>query len=76
MVHEELATPAEQLGQHAAPVDRVEFVVLVDAHPRQRASLPTQLVASTRQLLLRREELETRAEPFVAIGDRVIDTHG
>src|SRR5207302_7363801 len=69
VVDEQLAPPVEQVGERAAPVGGVELVGLVDAHPRQCPALPAQLIASARQLLLRLEQLEAGAEPFLAAGD-------
>ena len=46
VLHQQLAPALEQLGERAPAVGRVEDVVLLDAHPGQRAALAGDLVAA------------------------------
>jgi regulator of RNase E activity RraA len=56
MLDHQLAAALEEIGQRALAVGRVEDVLLVDAHPRQRAALLGELVAQMRQLFLARQQ--------------------
>ena len=42
VLHQQLAPAFEQIGERAPALGRVEHVVLLDAHPRQRAALGAQ----------------------------------
>jgi hypothetical protein len=69
-----LAAAFEQLGERSLALGRVEDVVLLDAHPRQRAALVRDLVAQARQFLLARQQLLALDNPFVPGHDGMI--HG
>ena len=60
----------EQIGQRARAFAGVEDVVLVDAHPRQRAALVVDLVAQARQLLFARQQRLALGKPAVPGHDR------
>ena len=63
VLHQQLAAAFEQLGERALALGRVEDVVLVDAHPRQRAAFAGDLVAQVRQLLLARQQRLALSHP-------------
>ena len=65
VLHQQLPAIFEQLGECAPALGRVENVVLIDAHPRQRAALAGYLVAQARQLLFVRQQRLALGNPFV-----------
>src|SRR4029077_16629879 len=64
VVDEGLRAPSEEGCQRGAPVIGLESVLLVDPDPRQLLTLPHQLVAAPRQLLLRLEQPEPGCKPL------------
>ena len=72
VLHQQLAAAFEQLGERAPALGRVEDVVLVDAHPRQRAALAGDLVAQARQLLFVRQQRLALGNPFVPGYDAMV----
>jgi len=72
VLHQQLAATVKQFGERAPALGRVENVVLVDAHPRQRAALAGDLVAQVRQLLFARQEPLALGKPFVPGYDRMM----
>ena len=72
VVDEQLAAAVEELRQRARAVVGVEAVVLLDADPRQLASLARQLVAQPRVLLLADEQLLARGRPLLSRSDPVV----
>ena len=58
--------PWNRSASVASPSSVSKTVVLVDAHPRQLAPLPGEVVVEAGQLLLGLEQLEPRIEPLVA----------
>jgi hypothetical protein len=72
VLHHELAAAVEQVGQRARALGRVEDVVLVDAHPRQRAALARDLVAEAGQLLLARQQGLALGEPLLMGNDGMV----
>src|SRR5207245_4706539 len=69
VIDEQLAPPVEELGQRLLAVGPVEDVLLLDRLPRKVVPLLRQLVAKTSELLLLREQLFARLEPFVVADD-------
>src|SRR6266545_2001265 len=65
VVDEQLRPPAEQVGQRRGALVGVEHVLLVEADPWELLPHPGQLLAAARQLLLGREQLQPRREPFL-----------
>ena len=63
VLHQQLAPAFEQVGERAPALGRVEDVVLLDAHPRQRAALAGDLVAQARQFLLARQQRLALGDP-------------
>ena len=72
VLHQQLAAAVEQVGERAPALGRVEDVVLVDAHPRQRAALAGDLVAQARQFLLARQQRLALGNPFVPGYDAMV----
>ena len=72
VLHQQLAAAFEQLGERAPTLGPVEDVVLIDAHPRQRAALAGDLVAQARQLLLVRQQRPALGNPFVPGYDAMV----
>jgi len=72
VVDEELRAPAEEVWQRGAPRVGLEAVLLVDANPWQLLPPPRQLVAATREFLLRLEQLQPRREPLLACPGHVL----
>lgn len=64
VVHEELASPVEQLDEALRPGWPVEAVLLVNPHPRQRPPLRGELVATAVEILLPGEEVEASGQPL------------
>src|SRR5712692_4683467 len=54
---QKLGAPVEQLGERLRTRVGVEAVLLFDRHPWQLATLPGELVARPRELLLARQQL-------------------
>jgi hypothetical protein len=71
VVDEQLGAPVEQLAKRFLALIGVEPVLLVHRHPRQRASLPGELVAGACVLLLADEQPPARFEPVIPGSDRV-----
>jgi hypothetical protein len=65
MVHEELRTSAEEIGQRARPLRGLEAIVFVDPDPRQRLPPPGDFVGMPRELLFRLEQVEPRRQPLL-----------
>jgi hypothetical protein len=74
VLHQELAAAFEQAGERAPARQRIEGIVLLDAHPRQRAAFPGDLVAQARQLLLARQQRLALGNPLVSGHDAMV--HG
>jgi hypothetical protein len=72
MLHQELAAAFKQVGERSPALLRIEQIVLLQAHPRQRAALARDLVAEPRQLLLVRQQLPTFGQPVLRGHDRVV----
>ena len=72
VVDEQLTAAIEQLRERARAVVGVEAVLLLDADPRQLASLARQLVAQPRVLLLADEQLLAGGRPLLAGSDPVV----
>jgi len=72
VLHHQLAAAFEQLGQRAPALGPVEDVVLLDAHPRQRAAFAGDLVAQARQLLLARQQRLALGNPSVPGHDGMV----
>src|SRR6266403_1451604 len=72
VLHQQLAATSEQFGERAPALGRVENVVLIDAHPRQRAALASDLVAEARQLLFVRQQRLALGNPFVPGYDAMV----
>src|ERR1051325_10003549 len=66
MVDEELRAPAEEIGQRGAPLIGIEPVLFVDRDPGQLLPPPPELVAASREFLLRLEQFEPRRKPLFA----------
>src|SRR6516164_1792063 len=65
VINDQLAAAVQQLRQALPAVGSFEYVVLLDALPRQFAPLAAQLVAQPREFLLPREQPLARFEPFL-----------
>ena len=65
VVHDQLRTAVEQVGERGFALLGVEDVVLVDAHPRQLSPLAGEVVVQARQLLFGLEQLEPFLEPLL-----------
>ncbi len=65
VLHQQLAAALEQVGERARALGRVEDVVLLDAHPGQRAALAGDLVAQAGQFLLARQQRLALGDPVV-----------
>ena len=72
VLDQQLAAAVEQVGERAPAVGRVEDVVLVDTHPRQRAALAGDWSLQARQFLLVREQRLARGNPFVPGYDAMV----
>src|SRR5262245_922068 len=75
VVHDQLGTAAEQIGERGLAVFGVEQVLIVDAHPRQLAPQTGELVVPTGQLLPRLEQVEPGFQPLLTRSGAVI-SHG
>jgi hypothetical protein len=73
VLHHELATVCEQFSERAPAFRRLEDVVLVDAHPRQRAALTRDLVAQLCQFLFARQQLLALGNPSIPGYDGMVD---
>ena len=71
VVDEQLTAAVKELRERPRAVVGVEAVLLLDADPRQLASLARQLVAQSRVLLLAGEQLLARGRPLVSRSDPV-----
>lgn len=56
LLHQQLAAAVEKFGKRARALGRVEDIVLVDAHPGQRAPLGGEPVAQMRQFLFMHQQ--------------------
>ena len=65
VLHEQLPTAVEQVGERAAALGRFENIVLVDVNPRQRTALAGDLVAQACQFLFARQQRLALDNPFV-----------
>src|SRR5262249_19254228 len=72
VVDQELRAAAKQVGQRSAALVGVEAIGVVDAHPRQRLPSLRQLVAAPGELLLRRQQLQPRRQPFLTRANRML----
>ena len=72
VVDDQLTSAIEKLRKRARAVVGVEPVVLLDANPRQLASLARQLVAQPRVLLLADEQLLAGGRPLLSRSDPVV----
>jgi hypothetical protein len=72
VLHEQLPTTVEQVGERAPAHWRVERVGLVDPHPGQRPALARDLVAEAGQLLLVRKQRPTLGGPLVPGYDAMV----
>ena len=72
VLHQQLAAAFEQVGERAPALGRVEDVVLLDAHPRQRAALAGDLVAQARQFLFARQQRLALGKPLVPGHDGMV----
>src|ERR1041385_1946744 len=72
VVDQQLGATVEELAARLLAVVGVEAVFLLDRHPRQLASLPRELVAEARVLLLADEQLLAGGSPLLARSDRVV----
>jgi hypothetical protein len=72
VVDKELGSPLEQLDERLLTVVGVEAVLLLHPHPRQLASLLSELVAEPGVLLFAAQEPLACREPFFPCSDLMI----
>jgi len=72
VLHQQLAATFEQFGERATALGRVENVILVDAHPRQRPPLAGDLVTQPRQVLFARQQRLALGNPFLPGDDAMV----
>src|SRR3546814_12742666 len=65
VLHQQLPAALEQVGKAAPALGCVENVILVDAHPRQRAALAGAPVTQVRQFFFLRQQRLALGKPFV-----------
>jgi hypothetical protein len=69
VLDDELRAAAEELGERHGPVGRVEHVLLLDRHPRERLALARERVVQARELLLALEQRGAGGAPLVSGSD-------
>lgn len=65
VVDKELGSAGEQISQRPLGAGRIEDVLLVDLHPRQRPPLPGEFVAAPAVFLLSGEQRQARLKMFL-----------
>src|SRR5215813_11259140 len=75
VVDEKLRAPAEEVGQRRLPFVGLEAIGFIDLNPWKLLTKARQFVAVPRKLLLRLEQLESRAEPLLTGPGRVFRHH-
>jgi hypothetical protein len=72
VVDQQLAAPAEQVGEALLAVRPVEDVLLLDLDPGQLTALRAQLIAQPREVFLLAKELLARSEPVLSRHDLML----
>jgi hypothetical protein len=69
MINEELRSPFEKISERRFPFIGFETIFLVDPNPRQFLATARELVAASRELLLRPEQIFPCDQPLSARND-------
>src|SRR3954454_14641841 len=75
MLHQQLVAAVEKFRERAPALACVKDVMLVDAHPGQRAPFASEPVAQARQLLFVRQQRLPLGNPFVPGYDGMVGGH-
>src|SRR5262245_22045158 len=72
VIDDQLTAPVEQIGKRPLALRRIEYVLLLNLHPGQRAPLGGNKIAHARERLLAFEMCLARREPFVLGHDSIV----